>query len=234
MLGALDGIGPAGGRGRKVTLFVLAACERVPHTPVTEAERRGLALLRAFADGHMPLADVVSGLARVYDEGRDGSRTGRYYPFYDPAVDDPEVARFVAEKAAIVTAWHQSADAIRRDDPGAFERCGPNWKTQGLDLPEWRAAYRTAKLAQAELLRDILGNPFRTVAIDPAWLTWNHGTVRAVARRCHDDESFHDLPILADALEDAGCASEEILGHCRSGGPHVRGCWVVDLLLGKA
>jgi hypothetical protein len=83
------------------------------------------------------------------------------------------------------------------------------------------------------LLRDIFGNPFRTVTLDPAWLAWNGGTVRKLAQAVYDDRAFDRLPILADALEDAGCTDGEILAHCRSGGEHVRGCWVVDLLLGK-
>ena len=56
----------------------------------------------------------------------------------------------------------------------------------------------------------------------------------AIARHIYDDRAFHDLPILADALEDAGCADAAILDHCRGPGPHVRGCWAVDLLLGKS
>ena len=84
-----------------------------------------------------------------------------------------------------------------------------------------------------ELLRDIFGPlPSRPVAVAPDWLQWNHGTVPAVARHVYEDRAFHDLPILADALEDAGCTDSDILGHCRGAGPHVRGCWVVDLLLG--
>src|SRR4051812_38842799 len=83
-------------------------------------------------------------------------------------------------------------------------------------------------------LLDIAGNAAGSVAADPAWLTWNHGTVPAIARHVYDDRAFHDLPILADALEDAGCTNADLLAHCRGGGEHVRGCWVVDLLLGKS
>ncbi len=87
---------------------------------------------------------------------------------------------------------------------------------------------------QAALLRDIFGPlPFRRVVIDPAWLHWNNGTVSALARRIYDERAFHDLPILADALEDAGCSDEDLLGHCLGEGHHVPGCWVVDLVLGK-
>jgi hypothetical protein len=84
-----------------------------------------------------------------------------------------------------------------------------------------------------DLLRDVFGNPFRPVAVEPAWLTWNGGTVRQVAQAIYDDHAYDHLPVLADALEDAGCADQSILSHCRGEGPHVRGCWVVDLILGK-
>jgi hypothetical protein len=66
---------------------------------------------------------------------------------------------------------------------------------------------------------------------DPAWLAWNGGTVRTLARAVHDDNAFERLPVLADALEDAGCADADLLGHLREPGPHVRGCWAVGLLL---
>jgi hypothetical protein len=85
--------------------------------------------------------------------------------------------------------------------------------------------------AQAALLRDIFGNPFRPAALDPAWRT---GTVLALARGIYEDRAFDRMPILADALQDAGCTDEDVLGHCRGPGPHVRGCWVVDLVLGKS
>lgn len=92
----------------------------------------------------------------------------------------------------------------------------------------------TEAIAQAELLRDIFGNPFRSMHVEPALLTWNYATVPAIARHIYDDRAFHDLPILADALEDAGCTNADLLDHCRGPGPHVLGCWVVDLLLGKS
>lgn len=82
----------------------------------------------------------------------------------------------------------------------------------------------------AQFLRCIFGNPFRVASVTPSWLT---STVTALARSIYDDRSFDKFPILADALEDAGCADETILTHCRQPDAHVRGCWVVDLLLGK-
>jgi hypothetical protein len=83
---------------------------------------------------------------------------------------------------------------------------------------------------QMALVRDVLGNPFRPVALDSAWLTSN---VTALAQSVYDDRAFDHLPILADALEDAGCDNADILNHCRQPAEHVRGCWVVDLILGK-
>lgn len=82
----------------------------------------------------------------------------------------------------------------------------------------------------ANQLRDIFGNPFHPVAIDPNRLT---STVVSLARSMYESRDFSTMPILSDALQDAGCENEVILNHCRSDGPHVRGCWVVDLLLGK-
>lgn len=85
-------------------------------------------------------------------------------------------------------------------------------------------------VTQCGILRDIFGNPFRPVAVDPAWLT---SDVVAIANGIYDEKAFDRLPILADALQDAGCEHADILNHCRHSVSHVRGCWVVDLLLGK-
>jgi hypothetical protein len=90
-------------------------------------------------------------------------------------------------------------------------------------------ARRGPTLAHA-LLLDIFGNPFRPVEFLPAWRS---DTVLALAKQMYESRDFGAMPILADALQDAGCDSEEILSHCRGEGPHVRGCWVVDLVLGK-
>ena len=88
------------------------------------------------------------------------------------------------------------------------------------------------------MIREILTSLFRRILLDAARLTWHDATVPRLAQAIYND---HDLPsghlkymlILADAREDAGCDNQDILSHCRGAGPHVRGCWVVDLLLGK-
>jgi len=99
------------------------------------------------------------------------------------------------------------------------------------DDPEWRAAYSAEREFQIHLFRDVAGNPFRPVTLDPAWQT---PTVTALARQVYESRDFSAMPILADALQDAGCDDEDVLDHCRGPGPHVRGCWVVDLVLGKS
>jgi hypothetical protein len=100
-------------------------------------------------------------------------------------------------------------------------------------FPYSEPAFASAQKEQVLLLRDMVDNPFRPVALDPAWLVWNGGTMLKLAQPVYDEQAFHRLPVLADALEEAGCTDAGILAHCRGPGPHVRGCWVVDLILGK-
>ncbi len=97
------------------------------------------------------------------------------------------------------------------------------------------------RAAQCDLLRDLFGNPFRHDSLSPAVLAWNGGIVVRLAQAAYDERQLPEgtldngrLAVLADALEEAGCADAAILSHCRSGGEHVRGCWVIDLLLGKS
>ena len=92
-------------------------------------------------------------------------------------------------------------------------------------------AVRGTDAAMVALLRDIAGNPFRPATFDPNWRT---STAVALAQRIYDAKDFTLMPILADALQDAGCASDDVLDHCREPhGVHVRGCWVVDAVLNK-
>jgi hypothetical protein len=84
---------------------------------------------------------------------------------------------------------------------------------------------------QCALLRELFGNPFRRVRVKKVWST---DTVRRLAEAIYDERDFDSLPILGDALEDAGCSDRALLDHCRGPGAHVRGCWVVDLVLEKS
>jgi hypothetical protein len=84
--------------------------------------------------------------------------------------------------------------------------------------------------AQASLVREVFGNQFRPVSLDLSWLT--SGAVK-LAEAIYEERAFARMPDLADELEKASCTDLEILSHCRGPGPHVRGCWMLDLLLGK-
>ena len=83
------------------------------------------------------------------------------------------------------------------------------------------------------LLRDIVGNPFRPAAVDPTVLRWHGDAAARLAGAVYAEGAFDRLPVLADMLEQAGCADAGLLGHLRAPGPHVRGCWALDLVLGK-
>jgi hypothetical protein len=83
---------------------------------------------------------------------------------------------------------------------------------------------------RAALVRDVVGNPFRPSSVAPGWRS---ADVRRLAQDAYQERAFAELPILADALEDARCTDEGVLAHLRSAGPHVRGCWALDLILGK-
>jgi hypothetical protein len=96
--------------------------------------------------------------------------------------------------------------------------------------PQWLARQATESSFQAALLHDIAGNPFRPVTLDTARLP---PQAVAIARSVYEERRFDDLPFLADALEESGCTEETLLTHLRRGGEHARGCWALDLILGK-
>jgi hypothetical protein len=106
-----------------------------------------------------------------------------------------------------------------------------------LARPDWHRGYDGEQQVACALARDVFGNPFRPVALDRAWLT---ASVIALARAAYEERCLPEgaldqtrLAVLADALEEVGCQHADILAHLRQSGEHVRGCWVVDLLLAK-
>jgi hypothetical protein len=137
--------------------------------------------------------------------------------------------------------------AAERALPGVAERMGwlperptgrPDWDWTAGERFVFRQAeaerQRAVREFQLGLLRDVFGPlPFRKVRIHPSVRRWGDGTVVSVATAIYDERAFDRLPILADALEDAGCTNPDLLGHLRGPEPHARGCWPVDLLLGK-
>jgi hypothetical protein len=94
-----------------------------------------------------------------------------------------------------------------------------------------RKSHESGHAVLTTLLTELFGNPLRPVTISPAVLDWNAGTVVKLAQAIYDSRRFMDMPVLADALEEAGCTSQSVLNHCRHLGDHVRGCWALDLLL---
>jgi hypothetical protein len=112
---------------------------------------------------------------------------------------------------------------------GAAWSCTRNPQTAAM-YPLWVFTEVSERKWEVQLLREIFNNPFRPVTLDPAWLT---SKVQTLAQAIYDDRAFERMPELADALAEAGCNNEDILSHCRGPGPHVPGCWVVDLVLGR-
>jgi hypothetical protein len=147
-------------------------------------------------------------------------------PIYEAA------ERFADDPAAL--------DEVRRywgnEDQFAWPERPDEWATDfAANCPRGEVEYEEQEgFPQAAelppILRDVFGNSFRPVTAESRWLT---PTVVGLARGVYEDRAYDRLPILADALEDAGCADADLLGHLRSPGPHVRGCWALDLILGK-
>jgi hypothetical protein len=165
---------------------------------------------------------------RHMKDGRSRQAVEAAERFADGLVGEPE--RIFSSKiayAASATPAGAAARAVVEVDA---------WASDASRFASWaaRGILRADELrAQADLACDVLGDIFCPVTIYPAWLSWHDGLPVSMARRMYDSRDFSDMPVLADALEEAGCRDADILGHCRSEGEHVRGCWVVDLLLGK-
>jgi hypothetical protein len=184
---------------------------------------------RAVRDSqHLPGPSTVA-VAEQYADGLvsylDLASERRRWAF-SPEERGP-VAQSAYDGAWEAVGWLTHTDQLMKIDPDALRH---------LPIPADAVLKRSVLL-----LRDIFGPlPFRPVPIDPAWLAWNDGTVPRLAQAAYEHRSLPDghldpsrLAVLADALEDAGCTDPDILNHCRTPGVHVRGCWVVDLLLGK-
>jgi hypothetical protein len=200
---------------RKERLFACACCREVWAQLADYRSREAIIVAERFADGSATEEELdAASEAAAAAEDADRRRMGLQRE--NPTEQNhgwPLSA--AAYNAAIPLGWWGGASAF----VAPYEIV--------LDASTDIQADRTA---QCRLLRDIFGNPFRPVAFDPRWRTED---VLGLARGIYEDRAFDRLPLLADALMDAGCDSDDILSHCRGEGPHVRGCWVVDLVLGK-
>ncbi len=219
---------------RKLRMFAVACCRRVGRHLVDRRSRNAVEVAERVADGRASEserqeaytaawaavgADAVT-LASEVDAARAAGRTVQPEAF--------QAALFTAREAGYVPTdllEEELADVEATTVPEAV----PDDVEYGEDS------------CQCHLLRDLFGNPFRAApAVASSWLSWNERTIVRLAQSVYEDRILPEgtldkarLAILADALEEAGCADEEILGHCRSPNDHVRGCWLIDLLLGR-
>jgi hypothetical protein len=195
---------------RKLRLFAVACCrcQEVWHT-LGNAGQRAVEMAERYADGQarqIEVDEAGEAASLAYLGGQPGSHAPGFW-----------VTRWNAFKAACDTSAYAAAEGI-----GTVE-----------NLKAWEFSFAAARAKHCDLLRDIAGNPFRSATLASVVLTWQDGTVVRIAQSIYESNRFGDLPILADALEDAGCSDADILNHCRGEGEHVRGCWVIDLLTGR-
>jgi hypothetical protein len=205
---------------RKLRLFACACCRRVWHLLRHQESQQAVEIAERFADGS------------AEDEERHRARKAASQATQArgtvPVPTDPRPERRAASSAYYVLAG-DAAKAANGASELAIEAL--IWQQGGHANCLASATISSERNSQACLLRDIFGNPFRPVPFLPEWRT---DTAVALARRMYESRDFGAMPILADALQDVGCDNEEILNHCRDANqPHVRGCWVVDLVLGK-
>lgn len=198
---------------RKLRLIAVACCERAKQ--YTESWYHELAdIAEAFADAKVTAQEMQDVLAQHECSNDHPDRAA----FYHTA--ELNIAEHIPFLVGDLGDWIASctvADDVKR----SYE----DWQREENRL----ARIEDAKTA--EQIREILGPfPFRAFTADPTWLTT---AVLRLAQAIYDDRTYDRLPVLADALEDAGCHDPDMLAHCRCPGPHLRGCWVVDLLTGR-
>jgi hypothetical protein len=239
---------------RKRRLFAAACCRRI--WPLVDSDdcRAAVEAAERFADGLLSAGELWEAHRLALAAARDGDRPGvmaaRSNARHAAAVASglsragqrfgfgrdrwsglaerlDEAAGFVAHQAAAVAALAAVAAANAH-----FPHVRALDQRDRSDDPVWAEALAAERQAQADLARDVLGNPFRPLSLRREWLTWDGGAVARMARALSDAGDFAATPVLADALEEAGCDDGALLDHLHDGG-HVRGCWAVDLLLGR-
>jgi hypothetical protein len=216
---------------RKLQLFACACCRRVQRFLAHEGSRQALVTSERHADGLADASTLEAARAaawRVWDsylvEGEGTARGPSFSPMPEPEA--------LAALAALSAARGEAGDAAQA--ARAALRLA-----RGSATPEERSAARDEEGGyQCALLRDLF-NPFRPApALAPAVLAWHGGAVVQLAQAAYEERELPSghldaarLAVLADMLEEAGCTDPALLGHLRSAGPHVRGCWAVDAVL---
>jgi hypothetical protein len=206
-----------GGRAseRKLRLLACACCRHVWELLPDERSRSAVAVIERYADGRATPREL--GAARLDALRVSRGRRGR-------------VPYLAASNRIGDTLWNVLSVAAETLAGVAVDTAQATGSSQAA---AWNAALAAAARDQAALVREIFGNPFRPAKVDPAWLAWHRGIVERLARAIYDGHAFDRMPVLADALEEAGCTDADILDHCRQPVGHVRGCWALDLLLGR-
>lgn len=199
---------------RKLRLLSCACCRAFVWTLLRNDECRAVVgAAEQYADGLMDADTLRPAMQAAWDASPRLTRDSRYWLPRQLAVATADTSRSAARAAAYMI----------------DEIC--DLGDRRMHFGESHCKFTKNRLRVARLVRDVFGNPFQPIAIDAAWRT---ATVVSIAEAAYADRVFDRLPILADALEDAGCTDAVVLDHCRRPGEHFRGCWVVDGLLGKA
>jgi hypothetical protein len=229
---------------RKKRLLACGCCRVLGAVVADERSRRAVAVSERFADGLADLAELNRAARAAREAWEEKYSRYRDYSSRVTIVSPPGppaewTALYQAERSTYAVMYASLASMEETPNPYDEEYL------RGMAVAYWQGPWHAALAAwrasgskdiswpAVALIHDLFGNPFRPVALDPAWLTWNDGVAVKLAQAIYDDHAFDRLPILADALEEAGCNSADMLHHCRGPGPHVRGCWLLDLLLGQ-
>jgi hypothetical protein len=212
----LDSLGSA--NDRRLWLFVCACCRMIPEIAINDQACVALDWAEACAAGR-------------FDRGQLEARWQRGLPpTGDPEADAAlQVALFStgpSGQTMALAAFRLATVARRR--AAEFAGRHPARRAERRAVGRWR---RILRQQQGELLRCILPNPYGPIAVEPVQSVRRDHRVLAMVRAIYDERLFADVPILADALEDAGYHDPEVLAHSRGPGPHARGCWVLELLL---
>jgi hypothetical protein len=211
---------------RKLRLFACACCRQVWHLLPDERWRGAVEAAERFADGLIG-ADEFAAARGVLVPAHHLGRAS-YAAFH--ACGRTANMAWDAARAACDAAQAAAKKRSKGPPQGWFKEWG---LPEDLYSRTSGAARKAVAASQAALVRCIFGNSFRPAVVDGAWLRWNDGCVVRLAQAIYEGRRFGDLPVLADALLEAGCDDEELLAHCRGALPHAWGCWVVDLVLGS-
>jgi hypothetical protein len=190
---------------RKWRLLAPAFCRRIWHLLTDQRSKQAVEMAEKWADGLISLKDL-----KLVQEAAQPYRLSLARIILQEAPGAAYAAAIPRKDAVYSTAWC-AREAVQVAVGSAEDE----------------------ERRQCDLIRDVLGYPYRRVTIGQAFCDWNEGTIVKLAQGIYGERAFDRLPILADALEEAGCTNADILNHCRQPGEHVRGCWVIDLLLGK-